>query len=161
MVLLINPPNSNTLVDRQTTGIGNPAEHSDWSNFPAMGILSLASALRSVPNIQPVYFDGVVFPFTEILDFITANRDRIAIIGISMLTDTYEAGLKILEHSRCENPGIVHIVGNDHFTALTELCLKNRSDLIDFGFVGNDVTHSFQRFVNRTVNGVSGSFADC
>ena len=94
MVLLINPPNSNTVIDGQTLRVGNPAEHSDWSDYPASGILTLASALKSVPNIQPIYIDGVVFPFTEILDFITAHRNQIAVIGISALTDTYEAGLE-------------------------------------------------------------------
>ncbi len=160
LVLLINPPNSSTVVAGQSLRVGNPSEHSDWSNYPATGILVLASVLKAVPNIEPVYIDGVVFPFAEILDFITVHKDQIVIIGMSMLTDTYEAGLKILEHARCVNPKITHIVGNDHFTALPELCLRNRRGLIDFGFVGNEVIHGMQGLIGNIVNGRSYPLSD-
>jgi anaerobic magnesium-protoporphyrin IX monomethyl ester cyclase len=152
LVLLINPPNSSTL-DGRTTTVGNPAEHSDWSNYPAAGILSLASSLRGLSNIQPVYLDGVVCPIDQIYDFIASNRNDIAAIGVSALTDTYEAGLKIFEYSRNLSTKIVHIIGNDHFTALPVQCMNNQSHLIDYGFNGNEIIGSFRHFIDRLVNG--------
>ncbi len=151
MVLLINPPNSSTL-DEKPPNVGNPAEHSDWSNYPAAGILTLASSLRAVPNVQPVYLDGVACPIDQIFDFITTNRHNIAAIGVSALTDTYEAGLKILEHSRSVKSNIIHIIGNDHFTALPKQCMENQSQLIDIGILGNEVVGSFSKLINHIVN---------
>jgi radical SAM superfamily enzyme YgiQ (UPF0313 family) len=55
------------------------------------------------------------------------------------MTVNYGAGLEILKHARQENPRIVHIIGNDHFTALSTRCMQNQTDLIDCGIVGNEV----------------------
>ena len=156
MVLLINPPNSSTLDEKLPT-VGNPAEHSDWSNYPAAGILTLASSLKKVPNVQPVYLDGVVCPIDQIFDFITSNREHISAICISTLTDTYEAGLKILEYSRNVKSDIVHIIGNDHFTALPNQCMNNHSRLIDYGILGNEVVASLNQLINKIVNDEDGA----
>jgi radical SAM superfamily enzyme YgiQ (UPF0313 family) len=107
---------------------------------PIPGILALASAVKQqVENVQPVYLDGGTCPVSVILDFISSHKHDILAICISTLTSTYVAGLKILEHARKENPRIVHIIGNDHFAALSTLCMQNQPDLIDCGMVGNEV----------------------
>jgi radical SAM superfamily enzyme YgiQ (UPF0313 family) len=160
LVLLVNPLNSSFLEEKPPS-VGNPAEHSDWSNYPAAGILSLASSLIAIPNVKPVYLDGVVCPMDQIYDFITSNRDNIAAIGISALTDTYEAGLRVFEHSRSVSSSIIHIIGNDHFTALPTQCMENQQQLIDFGILGNEVVGSFGKLINQIVNGkgkVVGSY---
>ena len=134
IVLLINPPNSSTVLKNYSDDIGKPDEHSDWSDYPATGVLSLTSALKAVPHVEPVYIDGVVFPYQEILDFIASHKNDIKAIGISALTDTYEAGLKILEYSREINPEIVHIIGNDHFSSLPEFRFADMKVLPGRGF---------------------------
>jgi anaerobic magnesium-protoporphyrin IX monomethyl ester cyclase len=151
LVLLINPSNSSSLREKHPT-FGSPAEHSDWSNYPAAGILSLASSLGTIPNVYPVYLDGVVCPMEQIYDFITSNRHDIAAIAISALTDTYEAGLKIFKHSRSVSSSIIHIIGNDHFSAVPRQCLQNQDLLIDFGILGNEVIGSFRKLIDQIVN---------
>jgi radical SAM superfamily enzyme YgiQ (UPF0313 family) len=131
LVVFINAPSSDWL----------QASQSNMPEFvqPILGILTLASAVKQVDNIQPVYLDGTVCPFSVILDFISSHKHDIIAICLSALTSNYIAGLRIFEHARKENPRIVHIVGNDHFTALSTLCMQNQPDLIDCGIVGDAV----------------------
>ena len=79
-VLLINPPNSNTLVRGTTPRATNQAELSDWGDYPATGVLTLASAVAAIPNVEPVYIDGVAVPYADILDYITLHRQEIAVV---------------------------------------------------------------------------------
>ena len=45
-VLVVSPPNSNTVIDGASCTVTRPEEHTDWSDFPNLGILTLVSALR-------------------------------------------------------------------------------------------------------------------
>ncbi|MGX9225700.1 hypothetical protein ACWV95_03955 [Streptomyces albus] len=72
-VLVVSPPNSNTVIDGSSCTVTNPEEHTDWSDFPNLGILTLVSALRDVPGVEPVYIDGTVVPWPDVLKYVEDN----------------------------------------------------------------------------------------
>ncbi|MQS05642.1 B12-binding domain-containing radical SAM protein [Streptomyces alkaliphilus] len=146
-VLIVNPPNSNTVLDGATCTVTRPEDHTDWSNFPSLGVLTLASALADIPDVTPVYIDGTVVPWPILLDYIDIHADDILAVCTSALTATYEAALAILAHAKAVRPRIWTVMGNDHFTALTEQCLTNHHDCIDFGFRGNEVVSPFRALI--------------
>ncbi|HEX2090948.1 MAG TPA: cobalamin-dependent protein [Longimicrobiaceae bacterium] len=128
-------------------------EHSDWSNYPNLGILQLASAIRDIPGIEPVYLDGTVCPLRVIKEFISANAESILAVCVSVLTATYQAGVQILGFAKQADARITTIVGNDHFTALPSLCLGKQAHLIDYGFTGNEIIASFRALVGDLKRG--------
>jgi anaerobic magnesium-protoporphyrin IX monomethyl ester cyclase len=147
LVLIINPPNSNTVLDGAQCTVTRPDEHTDWSNFPSLGVLTLASALADLPGVVPVYIDGTVIPWTTMISFIERHADRLLAVCASVLTASYEAGIRLLETAKAARRSIWTIVGNDHITALPEQCLRNQRHSIDFGFVGNEVVSSFRALI--------------
>jgi radical SAM superfamily enzyme YgiQ (UPF0313 family) len=146
-VLVINPPNSSSVMDTVACTVTQPGELTDWANVPSLGVLTLASALADIPGITPVYLDGTVVPWNELLGYIAENAAEIFAVGISALTASYEAGLQLLEHVKQVQPGAWTILGNDHFTALAETCLTHHRDCVDFGFVGNEIVGSFRALI--------------
>ncbi|MCL0058698.1 radical SAM protein [Dehalococcoidia bacterium] len=146
-VILINPPNSSQVLHLSRPNGYDVKFPPDWGYQPNLAILTLASALLEVPLVEPVYLDGMACPLKDIFRYISDNRDATLAVCVSMLTGSYQAGLSILEHAKSENQNIVTVVGNDHFTALYELCLRNRKGIIDYGFVGNEVITSFRSLV--------------
>lgn len=142
-VLVVSPPNSNTVIDGVSCTVTRPEEHTDWSDFPNLGILTLSSALRSIPGIEPVYIDGTVIPWPEVLAYVEDNAGDILALCISALTATYEAGLNLCAAAKRVNSRIVTILGNDHVTALTQECLSLQRGVIDYAFVGNEVVGGF------------------
>ncbi|MFI6866174.1 B12-binding domain-containing radical SAM protein [Nocardia sp. NPDC050406] len=146
-VLLVSPPNSNTVIDGASCTITRPEENTDWSDFPNLGLLTLVSALRAVPGIEPVYIDGTVMPWPQVHEYVENNAGDILALCISALTATYEAGIQLCAAAKSINRRIVTIVGNDHLTALTRECLSRRVGTIDYGFVGNEVVGSFVRLI--------------
>ncbi|MGK5555767.1 B12-binding domain-containing radical SAM protein [Actinomadura kijaniata] len=142
-VLVVSPPNSNTVIDGASCTVTRPEEHTDWSDFPNLGVLTLASALRAVPGVEPVYVDGTVVPWPDVLAHVEANADDILAICVSALTATYEAGLQLCAAAKRINERIVTVFGNDHLTALTRECLTSRRGVIDYAFVGNEVVGGF------------------
>jgi len=146
MVVLINPPmtlpenKANSLVIEKFSG-----------DLPSLSILTLASALQDIDGLEPVIFDGNVCRLNHMLSFINDYQKDIICIGLSVITENYHIGLQILEHSRLINPTIIHIVGNDHFSALPELCMKNQKHLIDYGFIGNEVIIGFKKIIKQII----------
>jgi anaerobic magnesium-protoporphyrin IX monomethyl ester cyclase len=145
-VLIIVPPNSNTVIEGQLLTVTRPTEHSDWSDFMSLGALGMACALNVYPHLRPVYVDGTVISLDTILSYITDNCRHLIAVCVSVLTANYEAGLIILRHTKSADPNIVTIIGNDHFTALPRECMI-LSDCIDFGFCGNEVVGSFTKLI--------------
>ncbi|MGW5395658.1 B12-binding domain-containing radical SAM protein [Streptomyces sp. NPDC003952] len=141
-VLVVSPPNSNTVLDGVSCTVTRPEEHTDWSDFPNLGILTLASALRSVPGVDPVYIDGTVMPWPDVLAYVEDNAGDILALCVSALTATYEAGLHLCAAAKRVNSRIVTIVGNDHVTALPRECLSSQRGVIDYAFIGNEVVGS-------------------
>ncbi len=134
IVIIANPPNTSGDGKRSGTGY----EHSDWANYPHLGALKLCSALAKVEGVETVYFDGTVRPVDELIAFIAKNSERILVLGLSVLTASYGAGLQIAKNAKAIDDKIVVIFGNDHFTACADICLSNQP-AIDGGFVGNEV----------------------
>lgn len=148
-VVVANAPNE--LTDGRTSGSG--FEHSDWANYPHLGVLKLCSSLKVVDGIEPVYFDGTVRPIDDLLEFISCYSERILLVGVSVLTASYGAGLQIARHAKEVDPRIKTILGNDHFTACYRTCLMNRPE-IDGGFVGNEVFAGFISLVSDLRDGL-------
>jgi radical SAM superfamily enzyme YgiQ (UPF0313 family) len=145
-VLVIVPPNSNTVIDGRLLTVTRPQDHSDWSDFMCLGALSLVSALRSNPALRPVYIDGTIIELSDVLSYITDHADRILAVCVGVLTANYEAGVIIARHAKQADERIATLVGNDHFTALPTECMRF-SDCIDFGLIGNEVINPFVRLV--------------
>jgi anaerobic magnesium-protoporphyrin IX monomethyl ester cyclase len=147
MVLLVNPPNSTQVLDDVSCTVTRPEDLTDWANVPSLGVLALASALTDVPGVTPVYLDGTVAPWPEILRFVEDHADELLAVCVSMLTASYDAGLDLLRHVKAVRPTIRTVVGNDHVTALPRQCLTHRRDCVDFGFKGNEVIGPFRRLI--------------
>ncbi|WP_082756528.1 B12-binding domain-containing radical SAM protein [Tsukamurella pulmonis] len=148
LVIVVSPPNSNTVLDGAECTVTKPEEHTDWSDFPNLGVLTLASCVAGIRGVRPVYLDGTVVNWAEIAEFVDAHASETLAICISALTATYEAGLHLVARAKRANPRIVSIFGNDHITALPVETMTRQSDLIDVAFVGNEVIGGFAKFVH-------------
>jgi anaerobic magnesium-protoporphyrin IX monomethyl ester cyclase len=153
-VLVIVPPNSNTVIAGRWLTVTDPEEHSDWSDLLCLGALSLVSALKRVPGVKPIYVDGSTVALDEILVYLTDNAQRILAVCLGMLTDNYEAGLLIARHAKQADDRITTIAGNDHFTALPRTCLS-AARCLDYGFVGNEIVGPFTDLVATLHAGAS------
>jgi radical SAM superfamily enzyme YgiQ (UPF0313 family) len=145
-VLVIVPPNANTVIPDSTLTVTRPEDLSDWSAFLSLGALSLVSALAANPQIQPRYIDGGVVALDEILTYITERSAWILAVSVSVVTANYEAGLLLLRHAKDADVRIVTVIGGHHFTALPRSCVDS-ARYIDFGFVGNDVVGPFTALI--------------
>uniref|UniRef100_UPI003F492456 hypothetical protein n=1 Tax=Nonomuraea sp. CA-252377 TaxID=3240003 RepID=UPI003F492456 len=145
-VLVIVPPNSNTVIDGHLLTVTRPEEHSDWSDFLCLGALSLVSALHDNPQLNPIYIDGTVIDLDEVLTYITDHADRILAVCLGMLTANFEAGIRIARHAKSADPHIATIAGNDHFSSLWRECMA-AAPCLDYGFVGNEVIGPFTRLI--------------
>lgn len=144
VVFFINPPNSNDL-DAGLAGeaddivVSKGIQHTDWANFPHLGILSLASHIDALPGFEGCYIDGVIHPLDRILAAIRERAGRTLAVCLSAITANYEATIRIARSVKSIDPQIAIVVGNDHFTALSREILDRHGELIDCGFVGNEV----------------------
>ncbi|GAA2987161.1 B12-binding domain-containing radical SAM protein [Actinokineospora diospyrosa] len=146
-VLVVSPPNSNTVIDGASCTVTRPEEHTDWSDFPNLGLLTLVSALRAVPGVEPVYLDGTVMPWPEVLRYLEDNAGDVLALCVSALTATYEAGIDLCAAAKRVNDRIVTVLGNDHVTALTHECLSTRRGVVDYAFIGNEIIGGFVDFI--------------
>ena len=152
-VLLINPPNTSSVLDGTDCTVTRSEDLTDWANVPSLGVLTLASALEDIPDVTPVYLDGTVVAWPDIISYIEQNAGDLLAVGASMLTASYAAGLELLRTVKQIRPQVRTIAGNDHFTALAGLCLSNQRDCIDFGFVGNEVIGPFRALIGDLARG--------
>lgn len=141
VVFFVNPPNSNDLdtYDADRISVSKGVQHTDWANFPHLGILSLASYIDSLVDFEGHYIDGVVYPLDRIRAAIIEHAPRTLAVCLSALTANYEAALSIASTVKLIDPQILIVIGNDHFTALSHEILERHTELIDCGFVGNEV----------------------
>lgn len=142
VVFFVNPPNSNDVLsdggpDEVVVATGN--QHTDWANFPHLGILSLASYIDSVPGFQASYIDGVLYSLGIIEATIRAHASRTLAVCLSAITANYESAIRIASAVKAIDARISVVMGNDHFTALSREILERHGELIDCGFVGNEV----------------------
>ncbi|WP_250208021.1 cobalamin-dependent protein [Curvibacter sp. CHRR-16] len=144
IVFFINPPNSNDLdtdavLKSNDIVVSKGVQHTDWANFPHLGILSLASYIDASPGFEGHYIDGVIHPLDNIIAVIRKRTSSTLAVCLSAITANYEAAIQIARAVRNLDPEIAIIFGNDHFTALSREILTRHRDLIDCGFVGNEV----------------------
>lgn len=149
IVFLVNPPNSNDLDTYGENGVvvSKGVQHTDWANFPHLGILSLASYIDSVPGLDGRYIDGVIHPLDDILAAIRHQADRTLAVCLSVITANYESAVRIARAVKEIDQNIAIVVGNDHFTALSNEILMRHRELIDCGFAGNEVYSSLSEYL--------------
>ena len=124
-ILLINSPNETD----------NSLENANYSLFPHIGIVQLATRLEEdfgeLINVEVI--DGGIKTISEIKQKIV--RFEPSIVGISVLTPTYGEGLKIASFAK--QRGAIVVLGNDHAIFFPKEILSNRSE-IDY-VITNDV----------------------
>ncbi len=148
VVLIINAP---IQTNNDLATLSYPEQHADWANYPCLGVLTLASALQTLDNVNPIYLDGAVCPFEDIIRILHSHANELLAVAVSALTANYPAALEILKTTRDAAPEALTILGNDHFTALPRLCFRNHGYLIDYGFCGNEVLGPFRRLIRDLV----------
>ena len=142
VIFFVNPPNSNDVVSGSGPGevtVANGAQHTDWANFPHLGILSLASYIDSFPSFEASYIDGVLYPLDVIAATIREQASRTLAVCLSAITANYESAIRIAREVKDIDARISVVMGNDHFTALSREILERHGSLIDCGFAGNEI----------------------
>lgn len=146
-VLLVNP---------QST----PSPHKVFEPniYPHIGLLTLATALEQAGAcrgiaVEVLYYDGALLGDAFIRDYIAANARRIALVGYSAVTLNYGSCVALASHAKACRPGIVNVIGNDHFSALHREVMSRRQGVFDYGFCGNDVVEGFTAFTLDTLCG--------
>jgi len=78
VVFFINPPNSNDLGTLSADGkyVSKGIQHTDWANFPHLGILSLASYIDLLPGLESIYIDGVIHDLDAIVAAVSERAHR-------------------------------------------------------------------------------------
>lgn len=120
VVFFINPPNSNDVlsdVGRDEVVVAKGNQHTDWANFPHLGILSLASYIDSFSGFQASYIDGVLYSLGTIVETIRAHASRTLAVCLSAITANYESAIRIASAVKDIDVRISVAMGNDHFTA--------------------------------------------
>jgi hypothetical protein len=148
-ILLINAGNNGKQSSNGKIEHDNQTPPNLW---PSLGLLTLGTSLNikiqkeNLP-LEIGYFDGTIFKDAELMDYITINAQEIFMLAFGALTCNYGASLIIADHAKRCNPKIITVFGNDHFSVLYKQVMRNRPNLIDWGFKGNDVVEGFTEFV--------------
>lgn len=140
LVFFINPPNSNDLGTLQADGkyVSKGVQHTDWANFPHLGILSLASYVDLIPGLESIYIDGVIHDIDTIIGAVRERADRTFAVCLSAITANYEAAIILARTIKTIDPAITIVMGNDHFSAMNQEIFAHH-DWIDCGFIGNEI----------------------
>lgn len=139
-ILLINSPNE----------VDNSLENANFSLFPHIGIVQLATrlALDFGNRINVEVIDGGIKPLSEIKQKILSFKP--SLVGISILTPTYGEGLKIASFAKKNNATVV--LGNDHAIFFPKEILSKRTS-IDY-IITNDVAEQpFSDLVSCLIDG--------
>lgn len=140
IVIFINPPNSDDFFASLETGeesVAKGVQHTDWANFPHLGVLSLASYVNKF-GYEAVYFDGVAVSINELFLYIRENAERVLAVCLSAITANFNSCLHVGEFVKSVDENIKTIFGNDHFSVMHNKIIK-RYRSVDYGVVGNEV----------------------
>lgn len=140
IVIFVNPANSDDFFASLEGGEGSVAkgvQHTDWANFPHLGVLSLASYVSKF-GYESVYFDGVAVAVDELYAYIRENADQVLAVCLSAITANFNSCLYIGEFVKSVDGNIKTIFGNDHFSVMHEKIMQ-RYWSVDYGVVGNEV----------------------
>lgn len=124
------------LINSAIIALGNKyVKTVNYACYPPLGLLTIASRVKiNNPNIDIKIIDAEIINLNTIKETIKDYEPDL--IGISVLTPTYETGLLIAQYAKqCSVPYVV--LGNDHASFFPELILKNR-DFIDFVIRGDN-----------------------
>jgi len=100
------------------------------SYYPHLGLISIATHLKNkMPDSELEVIDGSITPLEEILERVEGE-----VVGVSVLTPTYNSGLKIAQ--KAKEKGAITVFGNDHATNLHEQVLSNRPE-VDYVIAGD------------------------
>ncbi len=118
-IQLINAPNEIAVHDSGSA-----------SYYPHLGLLSIATYFRQQrPDVSVEIIDGSITSLTEIMRRLDAD-----VVGVSVLTPTYVAGLEIAKQAKAR--GAITVFGNDHATNLYQAILTNRPE-VDYVICGD------------------------
>ncbi len=140
IVVFVNPANSDDFFANLESGEGSVAkgvQHTDWANFPHLGVLSLASYVGKF-GYESVYFDGVAVPIDELFVYVREKADKILAVCLSAITANFDSCLYVGEFAKSVDEEIKTIFGNDHFSVMHKEIMK-RYWSVDYGVVGNEV----------------------
>ncbi|MGQ7245545.1 B12-binding domain-containing radical SAM protein [Salinicola sp. V024] len=149
MVIFVNAPNTDDILvdgDNSLQAVTKGMQHTDWANFPHLGILSLASHTQAC-GFESVYFDGVALDLSVLLGFIEKESSRILALCCSSITANFGASEYISRFTKGVDPRITTIFGNDHFSVMRDK-IVSRYGSIDYGIVGNEVYGSLSTLLN-------------
>ena len=112
-ILLINSPNPS-----QGNNAGN------YSAFPSLGVVALGTAIKyNFPGLEVKVIDGGTKSTGEIEQVM--NEYKPGVTCLSVLTTTYNEGLKLAEYAKNNFDSKV-ILGNDHASFFPEIILDKR-----------------------------------
>jgi hypothetical protein len=125
------------------------------NSFPALGILALGTWLEMyLPEIQLVVRDGGSIGNESIIEEI--SRLKPFIVGISVLSTSYQASLKIARAAK--EIGAFTVFGNDQAAQLSRKILRNQS-WVDF-VVGSEYGERPFELLIRALRGDPISLAE-
>lgn len=109
--------------------------------FPPLGLLSLATVLRSVvPDVTVRVVDQAIQGLEGVLTMLQPG----CVVGISALATTYRNALKIAQAARDQNCFVV--MGNDHASCFPRKIVQQRP--VDAVIVGDHAEYPFARLVH-------------
>ncbi|HRY31644.1 MAG TPA: cobalamin-dependent protein [Bacteroidales bacterium] len=117
----------------------------NYSCYPPLGLVSIATAIKNhAPHIEIKILDAEILPMSEIEDCIATFLPDI--IGISVLTATFETGLHYADFAK--KTGVRYVVfGNDHASFFPELIIRNRCN-VDYVLAGDNGEIDFVKFID-------------
>lgn len=96
--------------------------------FPALGVVSLATALRDrLPELDVIAIDGQVTPMDQVLSLVDSFKPDL--VGVSALSTSYRNSIRLMEKGK--DAGAVTVLGNDQAAAKAEQIMAHQ-DSVDF-----------------------------
>jgi anaerobic magnesium-protoporphyrin IX monomethyl ester cyclase len=149
IVFFVNCPNSDDffLEKDNAQSVAKGVQHTDWANFPHLGILSLASYIEKA-GYEAVYFDGVALPLSELIHYLKEHHERTLAICLSAITANFETCLYVSDTVKSIDTNIKTVFGNDHFSVMHDKIIT-RYKSIDYGIIGNEVYHTLKALLRK------------
>lgn len=127
----------------------SPAEDSvaTVGGQPPMGVLYVAASVSQLPQVEVRMLDGLAEGLTQeqaterVIDY---SPD---ILGISVLSSTFQRGLRLLRRVKAARPGTLTALGGPHATLFDRLLLREAPE-VDMIFRGEG-ERSFAEFCRR------------
>lgn len=114
--------------------------------MPALGALTIATAINSIPGVTCSYIDGSVVHESDIVSYLSERSSQLLAVGLSLVTANYAAGLAIASRVKELSGQIFVFAGNDHATSLASLCMRKRPQ-IDAILTGDDCLRGVRRLI--------------